>query len=425
MTARRTRLVSAGLAVLLSLGACTSDETPQSSASPSVAVRGAPDRAALDARDRVESVRRLLARRATAIVRHDASAFASTYTSAAAARVASQGFANSASLPLASWRYATPTGGRVRGDAWSVNVRERFAYRGYESDPSVHDVRMTFRRTSTGWRVATAAEFIGRKSQPQQIWDGGPVAVRVSQRALVLGHPGHPRRMRLVAEEVDAAVPRVTAVWGSAWSQRTVVEAPDDVAELSRLVGQSPERLADIAAVATAELAGRGNLTTGNRIVVHPVNFDHLGSLGRQIVITHEVTHVASRAATAGAVPTWLAEGFADYVAYRDSGVPTPVAARELAAEVRAGRTPKALPDEAAFRGGAAQLAIAYEGAWLAVRLIVEAVGEPALLRFYRALGRASGSKPAALRRALATTLHTTPASFTAAWRRSLEAKLQ
>ena len=86
------------------------------------------------------------------------------------------------------------------------------------------------------------------------------------------------------------------------------------------------------------------------------------------MVITHELTHVATGATRGGRVPMWLSEGFADYVGYRDAGIPVRTAAAELAAEVRAGILPARLPGPGDFAPGAPRLAQAYEEAWLACR---------------------------------------------------------
>jgi hypothetical protein len=123
-------------------------------------------------------------------------------------------------------------------------------------------------------------------------------------------------------------------------------------------------------------------------------------------VLTHELTHVATRAA-ASDLPAWLIEGFADYVGYRDSAIPVRRAAAELAAEVRAGRLPAALPARADFDDDRRRV-LAYEEAWLACRFIAARFGEERLVRLYRrevALGM-------------------TTAAFTVAWREYVRGEL-
>jgi hypothetical protein len=222
--------------------------------------------------------------------------------------------------------------------------------------------------------------------------------------------------MRQIAAAVDAAVPRVTAVWGTGWARKVVVLVPADDKELARIVGHGG--FEQIAALATAELTD-GADPVGDRVVVNPANFGKLGALGRRVVLTHEVTHVATRAATGPGVPSWLVEGFADYVGYRGLDVPYRVSAAELQAEVRRGAVPAGLPTDADFAGTNKDLATAYEEAWLAVTLLADRHGQAALLRFYRSVG-GGASVEAALRAQLGTST----AAFTASWRRDLTRRL-
>jgi hypothetical protein len=122
--------------------------------------------------------------------------------------------------------------------------------------------------------------------------------------------------------------------------------------------------------------------------------------------------------------PYWLAEGFADYVGYLDSGATVRSAARELAVDVRSGRLPKVLPTERDFAGDNRRLAQAYELSWLACRLIVERVGRAGLVRFYRAVSEQPGTPEGALVAALRSELRMTPAEFVAAWRDHLRREL-
>lgn len=231
--------------------------------------------------------------------------------------------------------------------------------------------------------------------------------------------------MQLLADEAVADIPRVTAVWGSHWARRVVLLVPTTQHELSKVVDDYGD-LDHIAAVATAEVQthpGRPD-PVGDRVGINPGNWPKLSSLGRQIVLTHELTHVATRPVTGAAMPTWLAEGFADYVGYLNSGVPTSFAAQELAADVRAGHVPSQLPSDREFDGDSKNLSQAYEGAWLACRLIAERHGQAALVRFYRAVGTSSLSQTDALAAVSIKVLHMPFQRFTREWRAFLRTEL-
>jgi hypothetical protein len=231
--------------------------------------------------------------------------------------------------------------------------------------------------------------------------------------------------MSVVADEVTAGIPRVNSVWGRDWAQRAVVLVPGTQRELSLIVEDYGD-LDQIAAVATAEVqldTNRPN-PVGDRIGINPANWPELSPLGRRIVLTHELAHVASRAATSGSIPTWLAEGFADYLGYLDTGVPTTFIAQDLAADVRSGDAPRTLPGEALFDGSSEKLSSAYEGAWMACTLLVQRYGEKALVRFYRAVGRLSLQPKAAVGAVLQRMFDTSLREFTADWRSFVRAQL-
>ena len=62
-----------------------------------------------------------------------------------------------------------------------------------------------------------------------------------------------------------------------------------------------------------------------------------LTPVGRRIVLTHEITHLATAAVTADITPRWLVEGFAEYVANLGTGQSVRVAAAELRTAVARG----------------------------------------------------------------------------------------
>jgi hypothetical protein len=159
-------------------------------------------------------------------------------------------------------------------------------------------------------------------------------------------------------------------------------------------------------------------------VTVNPRNWSRLGSLGAQIVLTHELTHVATRAETGSQTPKWLSEGFADYVGFLDSGLPPTVAASELDQRVRRGELPSRLPINRAFRGGDPELGVAYEEAWLACRYIAARYGQSTLVRFYRAVGTSQRPSAAAVSHAMRHLLSVSPRQFTRSWRGYIRSQL-
>lgn len=397
---------------------------------------GAPDAAAASVRraaleERAAAVRALLDDRARAVLIRDRTLFLVGIDPAAAAFRARQAkvFDALEQVPIGSWVYEldadreTPYEdsllGYYQAETWVPEVVLRYRLKGFDDQPTAAAQYFTFVRRGEEWFIGNDDDFPGvpNLQTDRELWDFGPVEVVQSKSALVLGRRGRRPLLTEIGKQVDASVPRVTEVWGSDWARRVVVLVPETQAELGTLIAEGND-LSQIAAVAVAQLgiASTGPRTVGNRIIVNPPNFARLSRLGRQVVLQHEITHVATRDSTGPASPTWLVEGFADYVGYLGSGVSVRSAARELGVDVRAGRGPTALPADDDFGGTSARLAQTYEMSWLACRLIAARTSPADLVRFYRRVGETVGVADEVLRDAWRDVLSTTPESFTAAW---------
>jgi hypothetical protein len=430
------------LQLLVSVGAValmlpTDLETrPDVSAGPEV--RAAPTAPEPDPRVlREQQVRMLLDARAAAVRERDREAFLATVWGGAPEFVARQAqlFDNLAGVPLGVWDYEldgrTTRAPNAELDAkyggpdqwWAPDVVLTYSIAEFDPEPTYAPHRLTFVRDGEGWVIAADDDFAAAGlATARALWDSGPVVTHRGAHTLVLGHPGSEQLLAQIAEVVDAGVPRVSAVWGDDWAETVVVLVPADQDELDVMLGGTTD-LSQIAAVATAELTDfdGGYHPVGNRVIVNPPNFAKLGRLGRQVVLTHEVSHVATRKATGPDVPTWLAEGLADYIGYLEVPVPLTTAARETKVAVEEGRIPAALPADTDFDGSNPDLPMAYETSWLAFRLIVDTHGLEAALRFYRTVGASrNAGATLAVERAFESELGTTTAAFTAAWQEHL-----
>lgn len=389
---------------------------------------------------KLAEVRALLARHGAAVMKHDSAAFLADVDPASEAadfRVRQeQVFTNLMKLPLASWSYHLEGETDAKGaeaaatrrfgtDAIIVRLSLSYAFRGVDRIPTHHDLWWTFVRHDGDVVVAADNGLAQAGGQSWQgPWDFGPLVVRRGAHSLVIGHPDSADALDGIRSTVDAAVPVVTSVWGTDWSQDVAVIVPSTDAELLAQAGQSSDATLTVAAAAVSD--GQDPVTGdvfGQRLIVNPAALRQLSPIGQQIVIRHEMTHIASAAATSAASPTWLVEGFADYVGNLDSGQSVTTTAAELAADVRHGRVPSTLPTPGAF-STEGQSAQAYEGAWLACRLIAERAGQDGLVRFYHLVGASPLSSDAAVAAGLRRVLHETTARFTAQWRDYLIAQL-
>ncbi len=279
-------------------------------------------------------------------------------------------------------RYVDESGGVAADGSWAGAVAATWRYRGDNgTDRASAEVLVDF-APAGGGRVAVTG-FGAGDSGRVPLWLTGPLVVRRSAGVLVVaaGEGALARsqaaRFGRLARTAVAVVHRVLPRWRS----RLVVEVPASSADLDRALDAEPGHTHGIAAV-TAPVDGS---TTGDapvHVFVNPDVFDRLRPTGAQVVLSHEAVHVATDAARS-TVPTWLLEGFADYVALRDVDLPVTTSAAQIIGQVRRDGPPDTLPGAAEFDTGTTHLGATYESAWLACVLLAERGGEGALVGLY------------------------------------------
>lgn len=358
-------------------------------------------------------LQRVLDRRSTALLHHDRAAFARTG--------ALGWFENVRAVPLASWSYRVTalhgSGGKATADA-----ELRYRVQGYDNAPVTVGRTLTLSREPDGhWYVQ--ADRPARKS-PQQLWDQGAVTVVRGRHSIVLGTGQSGEALHTYAGLADDAVPEVSRAWGRDWAGHIVVLVPGSVQGMAGLLGSPASQYRGIAAVTTGEVGGPPR-APADRIVVNPDAYALLGSVGKQVVLTHEATHVATRAHTDAATPLWLSEGYADWIGYLGTDRTPAEAAPELARAVGDGDVPSRLPTDKdfGFSGEPTKLARSYEGGWLACRLIADRWGGESLRTFYRAVGDHK-TRAGSVEDAMKKVLGTTPEDFTRQWQDYLRAQL-
>lgn len=365
-------------------------------------------------------VQRLLDRRARAVLDGNGSAYVTTWAPSGQRAAARTEFERLRALPLESWSYRV-TGFHRSGDRATAEADLRYRIAGYDRAPLVAARTLSLRRADGHWYVASDRPA---EDASEQLWEQGAVEVVRGEHSLVLGVGQTAKALRGYTELADRAVPAVREAWGEEWSGRVVVLVPESLEGMAELLGAPASGYRGIAAVTTGE-AGAVAKAPADRIVVNPDAYAVLGDFGRQVVLTHETTHVATRAQTTAATPLWLSEGYADWVGYRGTGRTPAQVAPELRRAVREGRIPATLPADTDFEfgGEGADLAQAYESGWMACRLIAERWGEVRLGEFYRAVG-AHGTREGAVEAAMRDVLDTTPETFTERWRTYLRSQL-
>jgi hypothetical protein len=285
------------------------------------------------------------------------------------------------SVRLVGVRETTAPVPAARGTAveWDVRASLTYRLRGFDSGPRSFDLDLTFRADPA--RPAGLAITASAPSGRPQPWDLAGLVVRRSDTALVLA-VGDDERVEEVVRRARTAASRVATVWGGV--QPAVWIAPATDADAARLLGRTAGELDGVAAATDGPLTP-GERAGADRIVLVPGAWVSLRPDGRDVVMTHELTHVTVRASTTRAVPVWLSEGFAELVAYEPIDLPEATVVAPALDRVRVAGVPRTLPADADFDPGTHALAAAYGLSLLALRTLADAHGTQAVVRLYRA----------------------------------------
>ncbi|MDX6278189.1 MAG: hypothetical protein QOJ72_2317 [Nocardioidaceae bacterium] len=240
------------------------------------------------------------------------------------------------------------------------------------------------------------------------IWLAGKLTVDRQPGLVVMRLDGGDNRQPVDAMVAEARAGVLRVVPHASGS--LAVLSPHTQEEMAQLVGQKVANVKQIAAVST-QLDARGEPSAGSVIVLNPAVFATMDRRAAQVVLTHEATHVLTKAVGTRA-ETWVVEGFADFVALHDDSAGLSLSAGQILAEVKAGDGPKHLPSAADFSATKHGLGAVYESAWMIFRLLAATYGDAKVETFY---AQVLGGKP--LDRALSSSFGLTEAELTSRWR--------
>ncbi len=345
-----------------------------------------------------------LARLSAAVVAHDSAALARAVAPRATSEVRAL-VARTVALPLTAWAFVVES--TANGPAAGERIVTALLHYRLRSDPVDATGRRHLVLASTGgtWRLVSD-DAVGAGLP----WDLGVVGYAAGPASDVLTPGARPSDPDLSAEASGAAR-AVTAVWGTGWRQAPVVVAVHGGGALAAMTGRT-----------VAGVAGLVAISTPDRVYVDLDAYTALDPASRAVLLTHEVTHVATAAGADTATPQWLKEGFADYVGFLHSSIGAPVAAASLLAQVRRSGPPATVPADDDYAPGATQRAVAdaYAGGWLMCVLIASTQSERALVAVYRATAAGTGTPAANVDAALRQVTGRSLASWTASWQRDL-----
>jgi hypothetical protein len=414
------RAAVAALVVLLGVAGCAAGRAAEPAPVPPTgsAVEPAPT-SAETASEAATALERLLLRREAALRAGDSEAFATTVdrpTSSAGVRQLAA-FRSARSLGLS--RLAHDSVPPVEDPAGGVVVTLRYRVDGVDRADRSTRVRYRLARAGPGWLVAAEEPAGGDPAAPWLAMPG--MRVERGEHAVVAGTAADAALAEAVAT-VDRVLPALAVDWTLA-PERTLVLLPRTEEQARALLGRSGTTVGDVAATTEGPLDAAGR-ATGDRVVVDAAARERLTATGREVVLAHELTHVAVRATLSGTAPAWLSEGYADHVGYARAELPVAELAAPLVRAVRAGRAPTELPRAADLDPSVGDIEVPYLAAWQAVELVAARAGEAGVRRLLRACTVPGDEREveATCDRAMPRVVGEDRAALTRDWRRRLAA---
>lgn len=282
-------------------------------------------------------------------------------------------------------RYVDQVGTVASDGTWSGTVDLTWQVARLDGAPARAEVVVTFTPDDDGLAIA---DFGAGGAARVPLWLRGRLAVATAPGVLVMVDGTGPRA-EVEAEWVVRRVERGIDVVRRVLPGRVgpvVVEVPASAGDLDETLGVRPGTYAGIAAV-TAPVGNATDEDGPVHVFVNPDVTSGLRRAGAQVVMSHELVHLATDAVRRPVDP-WLLEGFADYVALRDTRLPDRVTLGRAVEAARRDGVPRSLPAAGDFDTRARDLQARYEEAWLACRVLAEQVGERQLVAAYDAASR-------------------------------------
>lgn len=294
---------------------------------------------------------------------------------------------------------------RFGSSAWAAEVSTSYRLP-FDPGPTEMTIAMVFAASKGKANIVS----IGGHGDRSALWLDTPTVITIRPRLVVIDTARSSVGYYVGLGEF--ALKAVAKVLPS-WRGTLVIEVPESQAQLDDLLQAPAQQLADIAAITTT---ADGTLTSGSPIHVfaNPAIFDTMSLVGARVVMSHESTHVATQGPLT-TMPTWMLEGFADFVALNHAGIPVQTAAHQIIARMAKQGIPTHLPTPEDLAPTAGGLGATYEEAWLAWRYLALTYGEPKAVALYEAVRNG-----ASVGRAFASVLGTTEGAFVQGWRANL-----
>jgi hypothetical protein len=280
--------------------------------------------------DPLAAVRQVLATRTATIKGGDRNGFLATVDPKAPAAFRSAQarlFDGLRTVPLASFDLqarddstgdlSTGLTGRY-GNARVFLPETRMVYRiaGYDERDAVDNLWYTYVERDGKWFVGgdTDLEDVGLLTA-RGLWDFGPVQVQRTDHFIIMSHPAQAQRAASLIGIAEDAATALTSRWDQPWPGKVPMVLPASIDELAKLLQSTFDLTKFVAFVVYQPIRDDGWVTTAPRLYVQDTNLSRYTRDFQLSTLTHELDHAAVAPFAGPAIPAWVHEGVADWVA--------------------------------------------------------------------------------------------------------------
>ncbi|MGH2681745.1 MAG: hypothetical protein ACRDIX_00745 [Actinomycetota bacterium] len=264
-----------------------------------------------------------------------------------------------------------------------LHVEQRYRLQGYDRQPALEDVFLTFVRRPAGWRMISDSDLDDLTIYSGRVlWEFGPIVTRESEHFLYVSHPDLAGAAGTILPAAQRALARVSAVWPLQFRKKVVILAPSESEELVRILQAQFDVDVFVAFAYSGLDRDREWDLVGHRIILHWDNFSAQSDAAQQSILTHELLHIATRELSGPFVPAFVDEGVAEWVT-------TDASTLLLAIRVGSGIFDRRLPlDHEFITGDTDDIVNSYQESYSFIRYADDRFGSKAVAEFYRRLGR-------------------------------------
>jgi hypothetical protein len=273
---------------------------------------------------------------------------------------------------------------RYGGEVKVLHVEERSRVRGYDPQPALEDLYLTFVLRDGRWMIASDSDLgdTGILSG-RRLWEGGPIVTRKSAHFLFVSHPRLASSAGPVLQAAERALGRVERAWPLSWRKKVMILAPSTTFELQRMIQATFDVDVFVAFAASGVDRAEDWDLAGHRIMLNRESFNRYSGGVREEILTHELLHIATREDSGPMIPIFVEEGVAEWVTGSTS---TAV----LAGRVQAGDFDRRLPLDHEFTTGSdSDIITAYQESTAAVEFAADRFGDDVIAELYDAVGEA------------------------------------